>query len=114
MADFTYTLLSGSTNGQPIKVTQTATAGTTIHTAHATSIDQVYLYASNTHTADVLLTIEWGGVTDPDNLIVQNIPFDDGLYLVIPGLPLTNSLLVRAFAGTANVINITGHVDRIG
>ncbi len=114
MATFTKVVLSGSTNGRPIKVVATSTAGTTIHTAHATSIDEVYLYACNTSTASILLTLEWGGVTSPDDLIEFSIPAESGLFCVAPGLVLTNSLLVRAFAASANLITISGFVNRIG
>jgi len=113
MATFTKVILSGSTDGRPIKVVATATAGTLIHTAHATAIDEIYLYACNTSTAAILLTIEFGGVTSPDDLIEFNIPAESGLYCIIPGIPLTNSLVVRAFAATANLITITGFVNRI-
>ena len=41
MATFTKLKLSGSTDGKAIKVVQTATAGTTIHTAHATALDEI-------------------------------------------------------------------------
>ena len=33
--------------------------------------------------------------------------------MVVPGLVLTNSLVVKAFAATANVILINGYVNRI-
>ena len=36
-----------------------------------------------------------------------------GLVTVIPGLLLTGSLVVKAFAGTANVIVLHGFVNRI-
>ena len=80
MAIFTKTVLSGSTDGRPIKVVQTSTAGDIIHTAHATAIDEVYLYACNTQAAAILLTVEFGGVTSPDDLIefsilVSKFPF---------------------------------------
>ncbi len=113
MATYTKTVLSGSTDGRPIKVTTTSTAGDIIHTAHATAIDEVYLYACNTQAAAILLTIEFGGVTSPDDLIEFSIPGHSGLYCVCPGLPITNSLLVRAFAATANLITIIGFVNRI-
>jgi len=113
MATFTKQILSGSTNGRPISITQTATAGTLIHTAHATATDEVWLWANNTSTSDVKLTIEFGGVTDPGDLIEVTIPAEDGLKMVIPGLVLTGGLVVRAFAATTAVINISGYVNRI-
>ena len=113
MATYTKELLSGSTDGQPIKVAATATAGTLIHTAHATSKDEIHLWAVNTDSSDRKLTLEWGGVASPDNLIEVTIPAEAGLLLVAPGLPLTNSKVVRAFAAAANVVNIVGFVNRI-
>ncbi len=114
MATFTKVVLSGSTDGRPIKVVATSTAGTTIHTAHAASIDEIYLYACNTSTASILLTLEWGGVTSPDDLIEFSIPAESGLFCVAPGIVLTGGLLVRAFAASANLITISGFVNRIG
>ena len=116
MATFTKTLLSGSTNGKAIKVVATATAGTTIHTAVSgtASLDEIWLYAHNSSAATVKLTLEWGEATAPDGNIEINIGAEGtGLVLVAPGLLLQNSLVVRAFAGTANVVTLTGYVNRI-
>ena len=114
MATFTKLKLSGSTDGKAIKVVQTATAGTTIHTAHATALDEIWLYAHNSSGVAVKLTLEWGEATAPDGNIEINIGVEGtGLVLVSPGLLLTNSLVVKAFAGTANVITLTGYVNRI-
>lgn len=116
MATFTKTLLSGSTNGKAIKVAATATAGTTIHTAVSgtASLDEVWLYAHNSSASSVKLTLEWGEATAPDGNIEINIGADGtGLVLVAPGILLQNSLVIKAFAGTANVITLTGYVNRI-
>ena len=110
---------SGSTQGQGIKVAATATAGTTIHTTgtSATVIDEVWLWLYNSHTADVLTTIEFGGATAPDQNIVLTVPFKSGLVLAVPGLPLLGSgsvaLTVKVFAATTNVITVSGYVNRI-
>lgn len=108
-------LLSGSTNGKLIKVAATATPGTTIHTAvtGVADLDEVWLWAVNTGTANVKLTIEYGGVTDPDDLIEVTLTPEDGLVMVVQGLLLQNGLAVKAFAGAANVINIGGYINRI-
>jgi hypothetical protein len=114
MATFTKLKLSGSTDGKAVKVVQTATAGTTIHTAHATALDEIWLYAHNSSAASVKLTLEFGGVAAPDDHIEINIGAEGtGLVLVSPGLLLTNSLIVKAFASAANVITLTGYVNRI-
>ena len=115
MATFAKRILSGSTSGRSILVVATATLGTTIHTAvtGTSDIDEIYLYAVNSSTADVKLTIEYGGVTSPNDLHEYTIPAENGDHLIIPGFLLQNALVVTAFAGTANVITINGWVNRI-
>jgi hypothetical protein len=116
MATYSKQLLSGSTNGKGIKVVATATAGTTIHTAVSgtSSIDEVWLYAHNTSASAVKLTLEWGEATAPDGNIEINIGAEGaGMILIAAGIPLQNSLVIKAFAATANVINIFGYVNRI-
>ena len=118
MATYSKIELSGSTNGRLIKVAATATAGTTIHTgsATATTYDEVWLYAVNSDTTDRKLTIEFGGVSAPDDLIEQTITAESGLLLVVPGLVIKGNatpLVVRAFAASANVVMVGGYVNRI-
>lgn len=118
MATFSKQILSGSTDGRAIKVAATATAGTTIHTgpSTATTFDEVWLYAMNTDTTDRKLTIEWGGVSAPDDLIEFTVKAESGLYLIVPGLVIKGNatpLVVRAFAATTNVVTILGYVNRI-
>lgn len=114
MAVFTKLLLSGSTNGKLIRVTGTTTgAAVTLHTAHATDMDEVYLEATNDSINDVILTIEFGGTTATDLILVKIKKGEKGMIRVVAGLPLTGGLLVKAFAAVANVINIGGWVNRI-
>lgn len=115
MATYTKTLLSGGTNGKNIKVAATGTPGTTIHTAvtGTSSLDEVWLYACNSDTTARKLTIEFGGTTSPDDTIELTIQPESGWVCVIPGLLLQNSLLVKAFAATANVVLVNGFVNRI-
>jgi len=115
MATYTKNLLSGSTNGKAIKVVQTATAGDTIHTAVAgtSDFDEIWLYAYNGHTVDVILTIEFGGASVPDQNIIATIPYKAGLVPIVPGLLLQNGLVIKAFANVANVVTIIGFVNRI-
>jgi len=117
MATFTKQELSGSTDGRQIKVVATSSAGTTIHTAQAgtgdNNYDEIWLWATNTSAGAVKLTIEWGGTTSPDDLIEVTIPSEAGLTQIIPGLVLQNSLVVKAFAASGNVINISGFVNKV-
>lgn len=109
--------LSGSTDGKPIKVVQTATAGTTIHTAvagtTAGTFDEIWLWAYNGHTEDVQLTIEFGGATVPDQNIIFTVAYKQGLIPIIPGLILQNEMVVKAFASVANVITLSGFCNSI-
>ena len=109
--------LSGSTDGRAILVVATATPGTAVHTAVAGTtpgtFDEIWLWAVNSDSTDRKLTIEFGGVTSPDDLVEVTIPAESGLLLVIPGLVLTGSVVVTAFCATANVVMIHGFVNRI-
>lgn len=109
--------LSGSVDGKAIKLTQTATPGDTIHTAVAGEIpgtfDEIWLWAYNGHTVDVVLTIEFGGVDVPDQNIVVTIPYRAGLIPIVPGFILQNGMVVKAFASVANVVTLIGFVNAI-
>ena len=114
MATFSKLKLSGSTNGRGIAVAATATLGTTIHTAHATALDEIWLYAANIDSTARILTVEFGGVTTTSDLIQQSIAVTpSGLVLVCAGLLVTGSVVVSAFAASANKIEIFGFVNRI-
>ena len=118
MATFSKLILDSSVNGRAIQVGATASPGTVIHTGSTTTtdLDEVWLYAQNTGTSDVKLTLEWGGTSAPADLIELTIPAESGLVAVAPGLIIKGAgtaLVVRAFAGTASVINLFGYVNRI-
>lgn len=115
MATFTKVLLSGSTDGKPILIGATSSPGTTVHTAHAAALDEIWLWASNLSGGAVNIVVEWGGTTDPDHLLTKtySLPAGSGAVQIAPGLLLTNSLLVKVYAGTTNVITVHGFVNRI-
>ena len=115
MATYSKELLSGSTEGKGILVAADETPGTTIHTAVAgtTDIDEIWLYAVNTHSADIKLTLEWGEATEPNGNVEITVPTEAGLMLLTPGLLLQGGNIVKAFAGTANEIVIHGYVNKI-
>ena len=93
MATYTKVKLSESTTGRMVKVAATATAGTLIHATGTSSsiIDEIWLYAVNSDTTARKLTIEFGGVSAPDDLIELTIAAESGLVLVVPGLMLTGT-----------------------
>jgi hypothetical protein len=117
MATFTKAHLSGAADGLAVKVAATSSTGTTIHTAvagtTAGTFDEIWLWATNTSSAAVKLTIEWGTTTAADGNIEVTIPPEQGLMQVVPGLILHNTKVVTAFAASANVICIHGFVNSI-
>jgi len=105
-------------DGLGILVVATATAGTAIHTASstATTIDELWLYAYNDHSSNVVLTVEFGGVTSPKDVIKSTVATQAGLVLICAGLVIQGNAtakVVRAFAGTASKISLFGYVNRI-
>lgn len=105
--------LSGSTDGRGVKVAASSSPGTTIHTAHASDLDEVWLWCVNNSTSTVKLTVQFGGTTNPDDSIEVSISGRSGLYLIVPGLVLTNSTVVKAFAVTADVLVMHGYANRV-
>ena len=118
MATITKQLLSGSTNGMPISVTDTSTsnntdAGYLIHTAinNATDFDEIWIWATNIHTAAVVLTLECG--TKDENEHIKAIVNPNETVLVCPGMILNNSKVMCAFASVADKLNLFGFVNRL-
>lgn len=118
MASFEKKKLSNSTDGRGILVAATSTPGTLLHTGSSdiTEKDEVFVYLTNTSVTAVKCTVEFGGVTTPNDLIEVTILPEDGLKLVIPGsLIIGNAspLLVAVFAATGSVVVAHGWTHRI-
>ena len=111
--------LSGSTNGRGIEISASTSPGTLIHTAVSGTTngtyDEIWLFAQNSSTEDVSLTIQFGGTSDPDDNIIVGVAGNSGLMLVVPGLILQNSCVVRAFVsgGVEDCPVIFGFVNSI-
>ena len=118
MATFTKQILSNSTDGRPILITQTSGTGTLIHTGPTATatLHEIWLWAQNSSGTAVKLTVQWGGTTDPNDLIELTVQPESGLVTVAPGLLIkgnATALTVRAFAATGSVITIHGFVNQI-
>ena len=115
MATLTRRLLSGETNAgeSSVSIVANATAGTTIHTAVAGSsdIDEVWLWASNVHTAAVVLKMEWGNTTAGRLVKVTIQPAET--ILISPGWVANGGNVLAAFCATTAVVNVHGYVNRI-
>ena len=116
MASYAKVLLSAGTNGRGIVVDSSGSASaTTIHQACSgiQDRDEIWIYAMNQDEDYQDLSVLWGGTTHPDDLVRMTVPPNAGPVLVIPGWILNNSLYVKAYCETANVVCINGFVNRI-
>tara|TARA_R110000796_G_scaffold120346_1_gene234494 strand:+ start:500 stop:862 length:363 start_codon:yes stop_codon:yes gene_type:complete len=118
MATITKQILSGSTSGTPISLTDTATSGNTdagylVHTAvaGATDFDEIWIWATNVHTAAVILTLECGSKDEDQHIKAAINPNET--VLVCPGMIMNGGLVISAFASVANEINLFGFVNRL-
>jgi hypothetical protein len=117
MGTYSKIVLSGSTDGEPIKLTATApsTANTlhTMVTGAAQSIDEVWIYAQPQVTTAFLLSLSLGATTVTARLR-QTITGDDkkGLVLVSPGLVGRNAKVMKAWVTTTSICEIWGFVNR--
>lgn len=105
-------ILSDSTDGVGVTVFGTASGSATdVHTASATVnvVDEIWLWAHNTSSADVVLTIEWGDAVRP---LTVTIPAGVGAVAIVPGWKLANGKTVKAFAATTTVVMLVGYVNR--
>jgi hypothetical protein len=86
-----------------------------VHTATSSTsdVDVITLFAYNSSSSAVNLTIQWGGTSTPDDDIKLSIPATSGLTLVVPDLVARNSVVIRAYASSANVIIISGYANRV-
>ena len=124
MATFTKAKLSGTpADGRGVQITTTASDGTgdaglsdanIIHTAvsgtTAGTFDEIWLWATNTSSAGVQLTVEFGDTAD---IITVTVPPKEGLMQIVPGLVLQNSLVVKGYASAEDVIFVHGFVNKI-
>ena len=107
--------LSASVNGKRILITATVSGSATpLHTTAAGtgSLDEIWLYAYNEESSSIILSILWGGTTEPNDVNRVAIASQTGKTLVVDGQLLQNGLTVSAYAAFANKIVIDGFVNR--
>jgi hypothetical protein len=109
----------GAADGTGIGLAVDSGTYTTIHTTTttATTLDEIWLYAMNTHSADLKVTLQFGGSTDPDDLIEYTVTAESGLVLLVPGLILagkaSTGLILKGAAATGSEVTVFGYVNRI-
>jgi len=128
MAEYSKVELSGiaSDGGEPLLVTQTASAGNTIHTTGIAVgsgvggvIDEIHLYASNndpTPLVDHTLYVQFGGTATRNLIGPITVYANGGRQAIIMGEPLSGTgaagRVVRVYADVANMITVGGYVNR--
>ena len=118
MGTYSKIILSGSTDGEGIKVTgSTPSKGSVVHTAvtgAAQSLDEVWLYGFNAATTPREISISFGVTTATASQYTYLLPttVPDGLHLLSPGLVIRNSKKVRAFATADSGVHVFGYVNR--
>lgn len=109
--------LSGSSYGKQILLTTTASSvAIPIHTVPegTDTTDEVWLYAyNNDSTTAGLVSVLWGGTTEPDDVVKTSIEARTGRNLIVDGKLLQNGLTISAYADTTGSILIDGFVNRI-
>jgi hypothetical protein len=90
----------------------TSAAAKTIHTVPGAVKDEIWIYGTNNDISSINLTIEFGDSSATNN-IKQSIPATSGLTILVPGLILTGTSTVKAFAATTEKITLHGYVNRI-
>jgi hypothetical protein len=103
--------LTGTSGGKGIKISST-NSGVEIHTHDSTfdqsQFDELHLWAYNSHSSSVTVTLQWGGTTSPDNLIP--IALQPGSYLqIVCGQHIGGDLAVNAVASVADKIIVYGY-----
>ena len=105
--------LSSGTDGAPFNVSaENSGDATVVHVSSDRGFDRVWLWACSIG-AETLLTLEWttAGAGDLDILIPANTTsaLSDP---IVDGLLIANSTDIQAYAGAANLIHLTGYVQR--
>ncbi len=115
MGTITKIHLSQSSNGGPIAISATSSPGDIIHLSGITSstIDEIWLYATNNDNVTRSLTLEIGGISS----MTLGISAQTGLSIILPGTIISGdgstSSVIRAYSSATSVINVLGYINRI-
>lgn len=103
---------TGSTDGTPIAITSTDSAGAqTIHTC-STKKGEIYLFAGNKSTAAVELWTEVGDTVSPIRTLISP---SAGLTPILPGVPLRNGKVLKGYCSTVSTaaLHVVGWVNEL-
>lgn len=107
--------LSASVDGRQVLISATVSASANpLHTAvtGSVAVDEIWLYAYNEATSSVQASINWGSLTEPNDVSRYTLLPQSGRTLLVDGKLLRNGLIVYAYASFPNVIVFDGFVNR--
>ena len=114
-----FTGCAADEGGTGIALAVDSGAFTTIHTTTTTAatLDEIWLYAVNSHSADLKVTLQFGGDQEPEDFIEYTVAAEAGLVLLVPGLILqgktSTGLIVKGACATGDEVAVYGYVNRI-
>ena len=114
-----FTGCAADEGGTGIALAVDSGAFTTIHTTTTTAatLDEIWLYAVNSHSADLKVTLQFGGDQEPEDYIEYTVAAEAGLVLLVPGLILqgktSTGLIVKGACATGDEVAVYGYVNRI-
>jgi hypothetical protein len=104
--------LSDSAKGAPIYIPKSWTA---IHIPDAsTALDEIYLWASNYGGEATTIKIAIGSDdgSTASKIITTTITNAQGLYQILPGIPVTKGTNIYGYAGQNSMVNVVGFAMR--
>lgn len=120
MATYTKQFLSESTSGKAVNVTATGASTTLIHTtpSSSSSMDEIWLYATNSSIADITFNLLYGGTDFSNDILFEGVvEAYAGNVLICPGLIAkgdgATGFSIYGNSSVASGINIFGYVNRI-
>ena len=103
---------TGSTDGTPIPITSTDSAGAqTLHTS-STKKGEVYLFIGNNSTLAVESFVELGDTVSPIRTLISP---SQGLVPILPGVLLRNGKVLKAYCSTVSTaaLHAVGWVNEL-
>ena len=114
-----FTGCAADEGGTGIALAVDSGAFTTIHTTTTTAatLDEIWLYAVNSHSADLKVTLQFGGDQEPEDFIEYTVAAEAGLVLLVPGLILqgktSTGLIVKGACAPGDEVAVYGYGNRI-
>ncbi len=115
-ATFSKESVSGSANYNLINITAACSPGVIIHTGTSltaeNSGDELWIWGTNIGTSlNQRVTFEWGGAAA---CIIKNLNgSQNGLELLIPGIPVRAGNVIRAYGNNASLVSVLSYVNYI-